>query len=312
MKKWSAIFVLLGMLVTFLALYLEAATGAQGELLKAVIGLLQTLGITLVGMGIFNVLIETRDWRDFFEERIKSILINQDYISKLDQPTLQILETKIYKSLFKNQEIDRPDGFLDYFKKNLHHLIAEPYREDVRLEIDMRLTEDGFFNVKDKVTYVCRASGDKIQQDIRWIPDKDEFHEIEYVRGSIQFPYNHSKRGEKQSLFDLNPDSQEISSKKGVTKSLDGYEDVDGLVVTVDSAYKISPERFQVWEMAHPTKSFSITLTWEGNFEVQHVPLVLNKKIAQTTEDRRGYFNMKYDSWMLPNSGMAWRLIRKV
>jgi hypothetical protein len=314
-KMWAALFVLTGLVVVFLSLYLGKDPSQPGAVIthwqSTLVDFFEAVGLSLIGMGIFSVLLDTKDWRDFFEERIKAILIDQDYFSRLDNATLKLLKTKLFQAIFKNTDIGRQDGLLNYFDESLHRYIGEPYRQDVHAEIFQMGEKDGGLEILDKVTYVCHSprQGEKIQEDIRWLPDDDEFVSIDYVEIKVQYPYNHSESGQIDTLKRFVASDIEITSGTGVKLSLDKYSLVDGLVVTVESKY-IKKQHFQYWQMAHPTKTFTITVNWVGDFEIQHKSLVLEQKIAQITEGH-GYFKMRYDSWMLPQSGMAWRLISK-
>ena len=59
---------------------------------------LQAIGIALIGFGFVGMILETKDWRDYFESRIKDIVIQQDYLQNLDSPTLKNLETSVLKA----------------------------------------------------------------------------------------------------------------------------------------------------------------------------------------------------------------------
>lgn len=303
---WGLFWIIAGLAVTFLSLYLIEIQPTNATLMRISFHkLINLVGIALIGLGFFNIILQIKDWRDYFEERIKTVLFEQAYLKSLDKETLRSIQTNALKAYFKNPELDREGSFLRYFYDNLYKYISEPYREDVRAEVFLDSEEDGMFRIFDKVTYACRKTSGSIQPEIRWTPDEGEFETIENVTISVQLPYNHEDAGKVVQLRTGSVDDPNDT----FTASLEKYKDVDGLIVIVESKYRIKSDRFQYWQMAHPTQNFSFTLHFPSEFTVQHKPLVINPIMCLTTS-REGYLNIKYDSWMLPMSGLAWRFAR--
>jgi len=197
------------------------------------LGVVQTIGVTLLGIGLLNIVLETADWRRYFEDRIREIVVEQSYIQKLDPNILQTMQVNILKALFRDKTIDREGSFLNYFHSNLHKYIAEPYREDVTTEIFCERHDDGrSWIVRDVVSYTCRRSAEAIQRDVRWEADHDEFRSVEAVSISIQYPYNHlEKGGEKSTLVEM---KRGDIPEEGVLAPLSDYKEIDGLIVIVE------------------------------------------------------------------------------
>lgn len=311
---------LIGLLLMFVGLYLKQpdqiapqGTIAPSSLQTTFHELILTTGIAFFGFGLFSIIMQLPDWRNYFEDRIKHIVIEQSYLDGLDIESLKALQINVLKAQFKNPNIDKEGSFLNYFHINLHKYISEPYRQDVMAEIFCE-TSGTQFRIFDKVTYTCRKSADKIQELISWKPDKDEFQELENLEIKIQYPYTHQKKGEVIDLFTREQFLKECKDKPleelGVKIPLNAYTDIDGLIVTIQSKYLVSVDKFQYWQMAHPTKNFSITIKYPKEYKLQIKPLVINEELCLRT-DQPGYYNLKYDSWMLPMSGVAWCLREK-
>ncbi|MFM9785960.1 hypothetical protein, partial [Streptomyces scabiei] len=75
----------------------------------------ETLGIAFIALGIINVLIETKDWRNYFERRLQDIVIEQTFLTNLDKERLSALQVGVMKAFFKDPNIDREGSFLNYF-----------------------------------------------------------------------------------------------------------------------------------------------------------------------------------------------------
>lgn len=301
-KATTIIVILIGFIGIFAsAFFTESIKPEPGSLYSAFSGGLTTLSIALIAFGIFGILLDSHSWREYFGERLKEVVIDNAYINNLDPENLKQLQTNVLKAQFKNTNIDKDGGFLQYFHLHLHKFISEPYREDVSTEVIMReISKGGDFLVTDKVRYVCRSSGGKIQSSIGWRPDPDEFKEIRSLKVNIQFPANHEKAGQIIELKKC-----ECVEKEGISVSLKEYENIDGLVVITESIYVVERSKFQYWQMAHPTKNFDITIIYPSDLKIQFKTLVLEDVISHITEDE-GYLKFGYGTWALPQSGLTW------
>jgi hypothetical protein len=274
-------------------------------LAELVVRLIETIGVTLFGLGLLNIVLETKDWRDYFEKRLRDLIVQQSYVSILDQDALNALQTNVLKAQFKDQKIDHEGSFLNYFHSNLHRYIAEPYRDAVTSEVIFKDGGPGCWSVFDRVTYVCRQSATGIQTHVGYMADKAEYVSIQSLCVRVQYPYNHAKKGTQDELYLGTPTLGEW-----LQIPLDAYKEVDGLIVTITAEYDVSKDKFQYWTMAHPTKNFDITVIYPPEYDIQVKPLVINQELVLTTA-KDGYFKMKYDSWMLPASGLSWRIISR-
>lgn len=293
------------------AYFVEAVTPASGTFSSAFASALTTISVALIGFGIFSFALDTKNWKEYFAERIKEVVIENDYLNTLDQEALKETQTRLLKAQFKNQAIDKEGSFLNYFHHHLHRFISEPYREDVSTEVLMQAhpSQADLFKVTDKVRYVCRSSGGKIQTHIGWKPDEGEFEEVLSLKISVQYPSHHKNAGEKVVIYPTSNSILKADLTEGIRIPLDNYQDIDSLVVTTESEYVVKSGKFQYWQMAHPSKNFEVTITYPSDCQIQFKTLVLEDVVSQITE-HPGYLKFGYGSWALPQSGIAW-LIRK-
>ncbi len=303
---WGVFWIVVGVAITAVSLYMTETMGTTAsELYKTTVRLVNTLGIAWIAFGFFNVILQIKDWREYFEDRIKRVLFEHAYLKHFDKTTLKEIQINALKAYFDDPEVDREGGFLNYFYENLYRYISEPYREEVRSEIFLERERDDRLVIYDKVTYACRKTEMGLQPSVKWRPDPEEFSQVDEVSIKIQFPATHQRSGEVKTLRE----GKLEDPAKTVEVSLEEFEDVDGLIVIVESRYEIASERFQYWQMAHPTKNFSFTLQWPKGYRIQYKPLVINPDLCLTTH-RDCYLNIKYDAWMLPMSGLAWRFLK--
>lgn len=293
-----------GLLLIVIALYIDASVEGGSFWVTVVTELFKTLGIAVLAFAGFNVIIETQDWRQYIEERLKSIVLEQSYIGTLSSDVLQSLQANVLKAQFKDANIEHEGSFFNYFQQYLHKYIAEPYREDVTGEIVCTEGPNHTFEIYDRVTYSCRKTSDKIQKHASWSVEPDEIISPRELMIEVQYPANHPMAGTRETL--VTRKGNEIVGV--IDQSLEKFADVDGLIVITSSRYSLNREHFQYWQMAHPTKNLDITIKYPESFRIQRQPLVLAPLEVLIT-DQPGYLKMKYDSWMLPQSGLAWRYI---
>lgn len=289
------------------AYFAEAATPAAGTFSSAFAAGLTTISLALIGFGVFSFALDTKNWKEYFAERLKDVILENDYLKTLDADTLKDLQTRVLKAQFKNQMIDKEGSFLNYFHYHLHRFISEPYREDVATEVLMKPHDSqvGLFQVIDKVRYVCRSSGGKIQAHVGWKPDDGEFEEVLSLKITIQFPQHHKDAGKNEVIYPTDKSVLKDDLAAGIKISLERFKDIDSLVVTTEAEYVVKLGKFQYWQMAHPTKNFDITITYPHDHKIQFKTLVLEDVVSQITE-QSGYLKFGYGSWALPQSGIAW------
>lgn len=305
-KLQAIIAILIGLFGVSLSAYFGKELNPSGaSLLNAFLTGYSTLSIALVGFAIFSMLLDSHNWREYFSDRLKEIVLEKEYLRTLDSGTLRQLQTNVMKALFKNPDIDKDGSFLRFFEDKLHTFISEPYREDVSTEVILKKITDTGYLFLDKVSYVCRSSGGDIQKHIGYKPDDGEFEEVQYLKICIQYPQHHEKAGQRETLYDKNGQELQDDLVGGVEISLNNYQGIDGLVVTVESKYIVAKGKFQYWQMAHPTRNFDITIVYPTELDIQFKTLVIEDVVGQVS-DEDGYLKFKYDYWLLPQSGLAW------
>jgi hypothetical protein len=306
--KSGVAWILGGLALVFFSVILEALIFGAGtaransigmDLIHSLIKLSDVAGIAFLVFGLIHITIETEDWSDYFRERIREIVMEQSYLSTLDKNRLETLHSSVLKAKFGDQQIDREGGFFNYLRSSIHDYIAKPYREDASATV---IYEDAGvdWDVSDRVTYVCRKAGGGIQPNVSWRIDPGESIRVESLKVQIKFPFTHENRGEEKILFEGRPEQD-----KALVIPLTSYQQIDGLIVIVASKYKVKKDRLQYWSMVNLTKNFDITMKFPPDHEIQEKHLVLSPDLAVTTVND-GFYQAKYDFWILPESGLAW------
>ena len=185
-----------GLALVFLGLFLEETNKpAPGEHLEAwkVIGLklINHLGIAAISIGFVGLILEVRDWQNYFQEQLASTILKRDYIDTLERTELLDLQKKTWKAYYKNANIDREGGFLEYFDRKRHQFIGSPYREGADMEMVLRNSpgRPDLFDVNETISYRCRKMGQEIQNEVKWGSVLDyEVEKIKSFRITVRLP----------------------------------------------------------------------------------------------------------------------------
>lgn len=282
---------------------------------KIAFDLLEICGIALLTSGIFTVVLQIPDWRKYFEQRLRNIVLDQSYLDSLDQNSLVGLQVKTLKAFFKTHDIDREGSFLNYFQTNLSNYIKTPYRDGVKTEMVITEVGDQCFKISDRITYTCRMVGGQIQENIKWRPEKDEFKDIFSLRFMIRRRESHTS----EEVVTLTKSGDNYVCKKGPNQETLQLADIlgqgilfplkdfneDGLFIDIRSEYLVIKGRFLTWQMAHPTNGFYITIKYPEAWVINFQPLVLHPEEV-VSNSIPGFYSMQYPKWMLPWSGVVY------
>jgi hypothetical protein len=193
------------------------------------IELLKTIGATGLALAFLNIWLETDDWRRYFEDRIKSVVIQQDYMRNLDKSTLDVILRNLMKARFVGATVDKEDGFLDHFDKNISKYIGAPFREDVVAIVSYEEDNEHRWLVSDTMEFVCRRVGPGIQENLTW--ESDEAEQVRNLEVWISQPTQDGYLPPER-LIALSDGADALSvMKKGL--DLSRFRDLDRLKVRI-------------------------------------------------------------------------------
>lgn len=313
----TLLLVIIGLLIVFITLYFKPDNlDTTDEIEKLAFSFFELLGFTLFTSGIFTFLLQLPDWRKYFEERLQSIVLEQEYLNTLDGTSLSNLQVKTLKAYYHSSDIDKEGSFLKHFQDNISQFISKPFREDVISEINfIEEVVDGYI-LGDRMTYCCRMVDGKIQQSIDWQPEVNEFIDIFDVTIKIRKNCESEFKKVKSFLkiedkYFIDDQTQETNLddffKNGISFPLKNYNE-DKLDVEISAKYKIKKGIFCTWQMAHPTKKIFITIHYPESYYVFFQAFLPDDK-RPIKSDGNGLYSMKYDEWLMPNSGIAFSFV---
>jgi hypothetical protein len=297
--------------------------------------ILEAVGIASLVFGMFSLFLELPGVRRYFFERMKELKLDQGYLNNLDLGELKKLQNNAIKAYYKNADIALEGRFLGFLNDHIYAYIDAPYRERVTLEIRYELEKD-LFVAKDRLSYVCRKSSDKIIPSIVWQSDPDEIEEVRSLMVSVRYPRDgdgglgdpiligrlddkgiDNNRDDKICVFDKEQGTMIVStftrssllSGKGFCiNGADSYDNKDFMKVTIDAVYTVKSTHLLYWSMIYPTRDFTLVLRFPESHIIQAVSFINSAHVGELANEK-GYYSFNYNSWLIPQSGVAWRLI---
>ncbi len=155
---------------------------------------------------------------------------------------------------------------------------------------------------------------------IIWQSDPNEIEEVESLEIKIKYPPEYGNPDPivigkmKKNVFKIknidNEDWSDSPPKDGWYKVELGksYKNVDCLKVIIDAVYTVSATHFLYWLMLYPTKDFNLTLKFPDSYSAQVATFINHAHVGEITQEE-GYYSFSCNFWMIPQSGVAWRLL---
>jgi hypothetical protein len=302
MKK-PHIFGVFGILVGILLILLSRVLFASlpAEWLSVLRDVLKDVGVAVILFGVLNVMVDLPEWRQYFEERIKAIVIQQDYLRSLDSGTLLALGNNVTQARLKLPGLGDPGTLLYFLNENIDRFLTAPYQEDVRADVTYSPAATGTLKVRDRVTFTCKAVGGKIKEKVSWKGGEAAFREVLGIKLTLTYPPGHLKAGVSTEALKTGAGERKLEF------DLTGEYNVDGLKVELLADYVIDELNQQYWKLPDPCKGVEVRLTYPTTYEatlVDFAPLPSNAEYVVDV----GKFDFRYSGWTFPNSGCVWQL----
>lgn len=262
---------------------------------------LRDVGIALFIFGLFNAMLELPEWKKYFGERIKEIVIQQDYLDGLDPRVLSEIETNVLKALLRSPSLDEKGSLHHFVRKHIQGLLPLPYLENAHAEVVYEYDEPGTLLVTDIVSYNCRAVDGRIARDIRWQGGEDSFLEVQAIEFAAIYPGGRTPQNPPP-----NPLASAKPGERKLTYELKEEHAVDGMRIVMLARYRIEETRMQYWELTRPAKGVEVTLKFPDWYRAEFSAFLPARGVPPTVGP--GYYHFRYDDWTLKNCGFAWQL----
>jgi hypothetical protein len=277
------------------------------------------LGLAFISIGLIGIIVNLRDWKNYFQERLAEIIIKKNYLNTLDKSELIDLQTSTLKAFFKVNDIDREGSFLNYFLSKIHGFIGSPYRENVNIVIIASVLKNKKeIIINENISWRCRKVGDQIQGKIKWETLPDEYKKVLSFRLKIQCPHhyvnlcNHKCSFAEtcgQPIVFENKKLKEYKIQNGYEFNLSEFKYIDGLFVQIESQYIVDINRFLTIIMADPSNGIKITVRYPNNYNLIVDTFGLEEDEINMI-NQTGLYTIIYDQWVMPLNGIVYQFKR--
>ena len=332
---WGLFSVLFGVIAMLFAIQMESRGPADSRpnMLPQFLG---HLGIAFLLLGIVGIILEFPNWRVYFEDRLQNIILRKEFLRTLAIDEQNLLLKEVFLAIYKVDNLDRK-SFLDFFTTKIQDFIGSPFRDDTTIEINVdRPRSDGSFLAEIDQSYTCRkipAEGAVLQKEIKYFVDKEDLSgPFEAYKIILQLPEEKPKTftipedfkillsGTRIILDSAESDPEKKAKVEKLIKanpkgygfllSLEPFQTLECLDVQIYVKVSLKLERFVGWEMTHPSLGLKAMFHYPpDDFRIQVENFGMDEARLNPI-NRPGTYSLKYDSWLLPTTGLAFRFIQ--
>ena len=295
------------LLLVFLSLIiLSLSFYFKNYLNEVLFNLFQVIGASFFSIAIVTILLEFKNWKDYFERILLNILKMESHLSTLDKERLSELLRSLLKAYFKNSCIDEKGTFFWHFKDNLVRYVSEPYRTNISASIQIEDVNDdeNTLTINDVICYDLYKNGTPNFPIIKWIPDDGEFLKVDDLKIQIK-----DLNGILLKEYLPSEDKLDLNKKHEVSLA-ELKESIDSVSIRIESKYKIDIGNYQYWQMPYPTKNFIFSASFPENLSIRVKPMVIDSNSIEIISGKNSYL-LKYNNWILPTAGVVWSFLKK-
>jgi hypothetical protein len=338
-RDWTWLYAALtsvaGLLAISLALHFEEPTNQQHSTMFWKVA--EHLGMAALSVGSIGLILELRGLEGYFQKRIAKAITQKDYLRTLHKDELASLQVNTLMAFFDLDDLDAEDSLLRHCHDHIHNFIRDPYREDAKAAYDLKYSPNERSMIIDEIiSFTCRMVAGSIQEEVRWFTEKGEIGRL------LEFSITLVAPGEPGRFKDTHPNlSKKMTFDKddpknppragggnisdaslglkavngtgrlGYKLSLSQYKEVDKLFVELHVRYQAPIGRSITWQMSHPSKGVSATVTYEPQWLDFYWEAFGMSHDEVTAGGGPGHHTLSYSSWLLPHTGFAFHFLEK-
>lgn len=299
--------------------------------------LMSHLGIATMILGAVGITVDFKHWTEYFEERLANTISQKEFLKTMEQEELNVLLGKVFRSYYKVDNFDS-DSFLNFFTTKIQKYIGSSFRENVNRTMTIGHEVDGYCPVTLDVDYKCRriaGESSTIQKDVVFEIDKPDIKETPQVYNvTLTIPQNRREGFSSPDGFPPYKDGAIVLTKekfstladnnKGEAKepggegkkysfrlSLRDFGDMDGLHIHQHAEYSIPAGKFNSWAMAYPSMGLQVVFKYPDEYEIKVETLGMDPNNTRPPNEPPGLYTLNYDSWILPECGLAYGFFKK-
>src|SRR5664279_2704817 len=105
------------------------------HVLKIALEIVSHIGAALFIMALVGILLETKHWSAYFEERLSKVIVRKEFLQTLDPETLIAIQKQVLQNYFHDDSLGSKGDFFSHYEENIQNLLGKPYRRALRYDI---------------------------------------------------------------------------------------------------------------------------------------------------------------------------------
>lgn len=304
MTLWGTGLSAAGLLIAAVSLHLRSFGSSMVLLDLAVL-----VGMALFAMGVLGIFLGTRIWRSYIEAGLREVVLEPHYLETLSPEGLRDHLIEILKTAHGDRNLGLQGRMLRYCLDNVHKYLVHPYREDVRIGIDVEVADTATIRVTEKLDYTSRQAGGKAQDRIVWEALVNEIAAVLDFRIELRWPRGHPEHGRKLKVGMEDVEIRRLpDGSRRFEYALEDLGRLDGLRVRVETVCLAHSSCFHAWRFSDPARGVDLEIAYPSELDLQLLPYLLDRDTAVVQHDK-GFACARFDSWILPGGGFAWKLV---
>lgn len=315
--KYGSFIILVGILLGFVVNW--QPTLIPNEYFNVLLGLISH---SLIVLGLVTILVDFPNWRSYFGDRLKEIILDRSYLNTLSEQELDALQYKLLKAKYKNSDINKEGSVLEYLVTTIQPYASFTYREGLNSTLVIEEI-NGKLRYKEHITFALRNTDHETPYKIVWTWNKEEGIENAIFKLQVQCPVE--KISNKIScVCDFKDDC--ANSKPILIPSLQGelpgneighivnlnekIDSIDNVKVHLTLEYEMGVERMYYWNMSSPSKDVTMHVSIPEEYKIEtFIGGMNNNEYSEDNSDPLSYIFIA-PGWMLPRTGIAINLYK--
>jgi hypothetical protein len=109
-------YVSLGLLLLVIRALLDHWEAVKCTMIGTIfLDLLRDIGIGCIVLGMFNLILSRADWQEYFEDRLREIVMGHEFLRSLGASALRQMVRAAIRAQTPGAAVEREGGFLEFF-----------------------------------------------------------------------------------------------------------------------------------------------------------------------------------------------------
>ena len=323
-KQYAFIAILIGIVLSIIFLLIEQEyprSNYHYNWLGVIYDLFYSLSGIFITLGLGTIVLDYFEFIDYLKERLVEIIIDDDYLSGLEEARLKKLKNKVEKMIYSYVDLNH-HGLLDFVQNEIHPFIKDYYYKDYTTYVECKFDVDKIKKIiKRRIVISSDCTGELDVDVSTFFETRFKGTESE-ARESISLKKVIINAENKDIETDYNLGYKFLESRqpychtfflKGKPLKLQAKNDI---VIEVDLETTVSIDDFiYTQRVTKPCRNFTINFHYDSSKMQVHYNLfgfMSRCRSFRTIETKlENCYTIKYTNWILPGDGIIFNILKR-